>query len=119
VLLDGYPDDVVALRAEGTITREDYEEVLIPAAEGRIAAKGKIKLLYWCGSEFEGFSAGAMWDDAWFGMKHLANFSKIAVVSDVAWLRQSVKLFAPLIPAPLQVFQNAEIDQAKHWISED
>ena len=32
-LLDGYPDNVVALRAEGVITHDDYEQTLIPIVE--------------------------------------------------------------------------------------
>ena len=117
--LDGYSDNVVAFRAEGTITRDDYEETLIPEVEKKIKANGKVKLLYWCGEGFKGFSAGAMWDDARFGLMHLGDFLKIAVVSDIEWVRQSVKLFAPLIPAPVQVFHNADIENANHWIEED
>jgi hypothetical protein len=60
-----------------------------------------------------------MWDDARFGLTHLGDFSKIAVVSDIEWLRQSVKLFGPLIPAPVQVFHNTDIEDAKRWITED
>ena len=117
-ILDGFPDDVIAFRAEGEITREDYEETLIPLAQEKIKAHKKIKLLYWIGEGFKSFSSGAMWDDARFGMTHLGDFSKVAVVSDVEWVRMSVKAFAPLLPAPVQVFHNAEIDDAKKWISE-
>ncbi len=119
VILEDYPDNVVAFRAEGLITRDDYEETLIPLIEARISAQGRVKLLYWCGAEFEGFSAGAMWDDARVGLTHLGDFSKIAVVSDVGWVRQSAKLFAPLVRAPVQVFHNADIELAKRWIIED
>jgi len=117
--LGGYPDNVVAFRAEGVITRDDYEETLIPIVEKKIRAHGKIKLLYWCGEEFKGFSAGAMWDDARFGLMHLGDFLKIAVVSDIEWVRQSVKLFAPLVRAPVQVFHNSGIEDANRWITED
>lgn len=119
VVLEGYPEDVAAFRAEGLITAEDYEETLIPVVEAKIAAAEKVKLLYWCGEAFDGFSAGAMWDDTRFGLTNLGNFSKIAVVSDVEWLRQSVKFFGPLIPAKVQVFHNAEVADAKNWICED
>ena len=119
VILDGYPDNVVAFRAEGVITRDDYEETLIPIVQESISARGQVKLLYWCGDEFKGFSAGAMWDDARFGLTHLGDFSKIAVVSDIEWVRQSVKLFAPSVRAPVQVFHNTDIEDAKRWIAED
>lgn len=119
VVLDGYPDDVVALKAEGRITSADYEETLIPMAEAAIKAHSKVKLLYWCGEDFAGFSAGAAWDDARFGMTNMSKFSKLAFVSDVGWLRESVKLFGPLIPGLVQVFGNDDIEKATAWISND
>lgn len=118
IVMDGYPDNVVAIRAEGTITRDDYEETLIPLIAEKIRTQGQIKLLYWCGKEFEGFTAGAMWDDARFGLMHLGDFLKIAFVTDVEWLRMSMKLFSPLLRMPAQVFHNAEIEDAKQWIVE-
>jgi hypothetical protein len=116
VVLEGYPDDVVAIRAEGIITRDDYEKTLIPLLEEKIKSQGKIKMLYWCGEEFKGFSAGAMWDDARFGLMHLSDLAGVAMVTDVEWLRMSVKMFSPLMPVPVQVFHNAEIEDAKQWI---
>ncbi|MEK6205359.1 MAG: STAS/SEC14 domain-containing protein [Amylibacter sp.] len=49
----------------------------------KIRMPGQIKLLYWCGKEFEGFTAGAMWDDTRFGLMHLGGFLKIAFVTGV------------------------------------
>ena len=92
---------------------------LIPKFKEMVGSQGGVKLLYWCGEEFEGFSAGAMWDDARFGMTHLGDFLKVAVVSDVEWVRQGVKLFAPFMRAPVKVFHNADIEDAKSWISEE
>ena len=109
----------MALLAEGIITHADYEKTLIPIVENKIKVHGKIKLLYWCGEEFKGFSAGAVLDDAQFGLMHLGDFLKIAVVSDIEWVRQSVKLFAPFIPAPVQVFHNSGIENANRWIIRD
>jgi hypothetical protein len=50
---------------------------------------------------------------------HLGDFSKIAVVSDIEWVRQSVKLFAPFMPAPVQIFHNSDIENANLWIIGD
>ena len=119
LMLEGYPDNVVALLAEGIITHNDYEKILIPLIEEKIRTHKKVKLLYWCGEEFRGFSAGAVWDDARFGMTHLADFQKIALVSDIEWVRQSVKLFAPFIKVPVQIFHNTDIEGANRWIIED
>ncbi|MBL4750480.1 MAG: STAS/SEC14 domain-containing protein [Amylibacter sp.] len=93
-------------------------KTLIPLIEEKIRTQGQVKLLYWCGAEFESFTAGAMWDDARFGLMHLGDVSKVAFVTDVEWLRMSMKLFSPLLRMPVQVFHNAEIGDAKQWILE-
>jgi len=118
-ILEGFPDRVLAIQASGVLNHDDYEQTLNPVIEQKINAHDKISLLYWCGEDFEGFSAGAMWDDARLGVMHLGDFAKVAFVTDVGWLRQSVKLFAPMLRAPVKVFYNADINEAKQWITED
>lgn len=118
IVLDGYPENVIALKATGFITSEDYEKTLIPLTTQKIKEHGKVKLLYWCGDEFEGFSAGAMWDDTSFGLTHLGDFLKIAFVTDIDWMRYSVMIFAPLIKADVKIYKNAEIEDANRWIKE-
>lgn len=117
-VLDGYPEDVVAIAAKGHITARDYETTLIPLVKARIAAKGKVKLLYMLGADFDGISMGAAWDDARLGLMHWSDFARVAVVTDIDWIRWSLKVFAPMIPCPVHVFHNAELAAAKAWISE-
>lgn len=115
--IDGLPDDVLGVRARGHITRAAYESTLIPAVEERIKAEGKINMLYVMGDDFDGLSVGAAWDDAKLGFLHLADFARVAVVTDVEWIRRGLKIFAPLLRMPVQVFHNADLSQAKDWIS--
>jgi hypothetical protein len=117
-VLDGYPADVIAISASGHITSDDYEKVLIPLVEDRIKAEGKVKLLYMLTPEFAGFSAGAMWDDAKLGLLHFGDFAKVALVTDIDWMRAGTKLFAPLMRFEVRVYPVAELDAAKAWISE-
>ena len=37
-----------------------------------------------------------MWDDMRFGFSHLTTFSKLALVTDIDWIRKSAKLFGGL-----------------------
>ncbi|MEP3276421.1 MAG: STAS/SEC14 domain-containing protein [Stappiaceae bacterium] len=117
-VLTGFPDNVVAVKAKGKITGSDYEKVLIPLCEAVFAKHGKARVLYWCGPEFEGFSASAMFDDTWFGMKHIGDFDRIAVVSDHQWLINSIRFFAPLTPIQMRTFGDDAIEDAKAWIVE-
>ncbi len=114
--IDGLPRDVVALSASGTITARDYEETILPEIDLRLKEHDRVKLLYHLGDAFDGCSAGAVWDDARYGLVHLADFSRIALVSDVDWIRHSMKLFAPLARGQVHVFHNDELDEAKRWI---
>ncbi|KEO50480.1 STAS/SEC14 domain-containing protein [Thioclava pacifica] len=114
----GYPTDVLAFEAVGEIDAEAYETQLIPAVEAKIAAEGKVKLLYVLGDRFEGFTMGAAWDDTKLGLSHLGDFGALALVTDTDWIRHGMKIFAPLVHAPLRVFHVAELEEAKAWIRE-
>ena len=115
-ILDGFPSDVLAIEAHGRIDHDSYTTELIPAIQAKIAAEGKVKLFYRIGSEFSGYTMGAAMEDAKVGFLHLADFARVAFVSDVEWMNLAVKLFAPMIPCPVRVFSEAETAAAKAWI---
>ena len=87
------PDNVVGFTAKGKVTASDYESVIIPAVEEEFSRHKKIRCLYHVGEEVSGFEAGAVWDDTKLGFKHLAGWEKVAVVSDIGWLRTAIKVF--------------------------
>lgn len=118
-ILSGYPADVLAVAANGHVTRADYEEVLIPAVEAKIKSQGRVKMIYVVGEGFAGYSAGAVWDDAKLGFLHLGDFARVAVVTDTGWIASSVRLFAPLVRCPVHVFPLSGLDAARAWIAED
>ncbi len=118
-ILTGYPADVVAVAAVGHVERSDYEELLIPAVTERIRAEGKVKLLYLIGPHFKGFTTGAAWDDAKLGFLHMGDFARVAVVTDIEWIRLGVRLTAPLMACPVRVFHLAETATARDWICGD
>ncbi|MBC8242367.1 MAG: STAS/SEC14 domain-containing protein [Alphaproteobacteria bacterium] len=115
-LIEGLPADVVALEARGILTSQDYQNTLTPLIKERLKSHDKLKLLCVLGKEFEAISGGALWDDARLGIVHYFDFSRIAIVSDIGWIRNSVKLFAPLMAAHVHVFREAELEEAKSWI---
>lgn len=114
-LLEGLPENVVGVEASGKVTDDDYERVLIPAIRERMDAGGKIRFIYVLGDEFDGWTMGAMWDDAKLGVGELKAWEKVAFVSDKEWLKHMVKAFALMIPGDVRVFELDEIDDAKAW----
>jgi len=117
-IIQGLPGNVVGLSASGTITDEDYSGTLIPLVEKAIREDGKVRMLMRFGPDFKGYTTSAMWDDTRFGISHWGDFEKLAVVTDISWLRNSVAMFAPLIPAPVRIYDGSELEDAKSWIAE-
>ena len=123
-IISGLPDNVLGFTAKGKVTSEDYETILIPAVEKKLKSHEKVCLLYNLGDEFEGFAAGAMWDDAKVGLAHITKWDKIAIVTDVNWIEKAGKIFGFAIETmsvtgDVKVFHNAELDQANEWIGKD
>ena len=118
-LIPDLPDHVLGVSAHGEVTGEDYELILVPAIETKAASHHRLRLLYVIGPEFTGFTGAAAWEDAKVGMRHFTAFERIAVVTDVDWIRNTFRFFAFLMPAPVKIFANAEADQARIWILAD
>jgi hypothetical protein len=115
--LEGFPSDVIALRFSGLITSKDYTDSLVPMIDAAAEKHDKLKLLCVLDQYFDGYSAGAMWDDMRFGFSHLTTFSKLALVTDIDWIRNSAKLFGSLMPTEVMVFDVEDLDDAKKWIN--
>ncbi len=111
------PANVLGFTASGEITEQDYTETLVPAVEKMFAEHEKVRMLYVIGPEFTKASCGAMMEDCKLGFRHLRGWEKMAIVSDVEWIRHSIHVFGWMMPSKVKTFNNAELDQAKEWVS--
>lgn len=114
--IGGLPRDVVALRAVGVITADDYRDTLVPLIESRLEEHDALKCLVVLGDEYATFTGGAAWEDAKLGFRHWNAFSRVALVSDIGWIVKATQLFAPIMPCPVKTFPLEELDAAKSWI---
>ncbi len=114
--IKGMPTGTLGFRASGKVTAEDYESVLVPDVEAVFALNHKLRLLYQLGPDFDGFELGAMWDDAKLGLRHLSGWDRVAVVTDVGWVRAMVSAAGFMAPAMVELFHDSEFDAAMAWI---
>ncbi|MGK7956887.1 MAG: STAS/SEC14 domain-containing protein [Crocosphaera sp.] len=110
-------DVVLALEAEGKVTEDDYQSIIIPAIESKLRQYNKIRVLYELGNHFSGFNIKAVWEDLKLGLTHWSDFEKIALVSDIKWIVIVTKLFGLILPYPVEVFHNNQLSQAQEWVS--
>lgn len=115
-VLDGFPDNVLAVEGVGTVTAEDYRAVLVPVALAKMAKHKSLKLFCLLGEGFEGLSTGALWEDTKLGLGHWGEWGRLVVVTDRGWIADAVRMFAPLFHHPMRVFPLAEREVARAFV---
>ena len=63
------------------------------------------------------FQLPAAWEDFKLGMEHLTRWERIAVVTDVDWIRHTFNAFTFLIPGEITLFHLDEMTEARAWIT--
>jgi len=114
-LLD-FPDNVMAFVCHGHVTKEDYDTVLVPAVRRALMNHQKVRLYYQIDPDFSTIDPGAMWEDFKVGVEHFTRWERMAVVTDVEWIKNTVRFFGFLMPGELRLFPTAEAAQARAWI---
>lgn len=96
---------------------DDYREVIGPALQRALAGHDKVRLLAVLGDEFEGYSAGAAWEDAKLGLGHWGAWERMAIVTDRDRIHDALKAIGWVLPGEVNVFGLAEREQATAWVS--
>ncbi|MGD0186283.1 MAG: STAS/SEC14 domain-containing protein [Roseiarcus sp.] len=115
--LPNFPEHVLAFVCKGRVTKADYESVLVPAVTRALERNRKVRLYYETATDFAGIDPGAVWEDFKVGMEHLTRWERVAVVTDVEWIRIAIMAFRFLIPCDTRVFGTAQASDARNWIA--
>ncbi|MDE2248259.1 MAG: STAS/SEC14 domain-containing protein [Pseudomonadota bacterium] len=117
--IEGLPAGTVGFRAHVQVTSADYESIIVPDVEAAFALNRKLRMLYVTAEDFTGFDPGAMWDDAKLGMRHFSGWERVALVTDVPWLRTAATAFGFAVPAKFRLFHGTELAAARQWLAQD
>lgn len=113
------PAGVDGYRLAGTVTKAEYEEVMIPWVEGLIGSGSDVRAVFVIGDDFDGYETGAAWEDAMLGLRmgttERAVWKRVAIVTDTRWIRQLAAVFHWMMPGELQVFALEELGEAEAW----
>jgi hypothetical protein len=114
--LTGFPDNVVAFVCKGRVTRADYDTILVPTVVDALKKHDKVRLYYETAPDFAGIDPGAVWEDFKVGMEHLTRWQRVAVVTNIEWIKHTMRFFSFMMPAAMKIFPNSEAAQAREWI---
>ncbi|MEV6105247.1 STAS/SEC14 domain-containing protein [Streptomyces sp. NPDC051940] len=109
------PAGVVGFEASGKLSAEDYRDVVLPALV-EAAKSGEVRFLLVV-PDFDGMSAGALWQDLKVGVEHLRAWKRVALVTDVEWMVRVTHLFGWMTPGELKTFPLAERAEATAWVA--
>jgi hypothetical protein len=112
-LIEGLPKNVVGIVATGKVTMQDCQNVLMPAMKKSLKRHDKIRLYYELSSRFP----GSAWDDLDLGLEHASCCERVAIVTDIGWVRLTVKAVRFLIPSKIRVFPTVQAERGRDWIT--
>jgi hypothetical protein len=70
-------------------------------------------------TRFDGMEIEAFWEDFKFGIRHLRDFKRMAVVGDQRWLEWFTKTFNSLIKTEAKYFTPNQRNEAWNWLNPD
>ncbi|QDT88764.1 MULTISPECIES: SpoIIAA family protein [Gimesia] len=109
--------NVVRVHVSGKLTKEDYE-LFTPQVEQWISKYGKLRILFEM-EDFHGWTAGALWEDIKFDLKHFKDIKKIAMIGEKSWEHGMAVFCRPFTKAKIQYFDQSQAEDAETWILEN
>ncbi len=106
--------NLLEVAVTGKLTREFYEE-FVPTVENLIAEQGKIRVLFEM-HDFHGWTAGALWEDIKFDIKHWRHIEQLAIVGETKWEHGMAVFCKPFTTAKVKYFDRADRDEARTWL---
>ena len=108
---------VIEVRLSGKLEKKDYE-AFVPEIEQRIKQHGRLRILLEM-HDFHGWSAGAMWEDLKFDLKHFNDIERVAMVGETRWQEGMAKFCRPFTAAKIKYFEHDHVEEARTWLKNE
>ena len=105
---------VLEVHVSGKLTKEAYGQ-LVPAVDKQIKEQGKLRILLVM-KDFHGWTAGALWEDTKFDLKHWRDIERLAMVGDKKWEQGMAAFCKPFTAAKIKYFDQSQLDEAREWV---
>lgn len=110
-------NEVLAIRASGKLSADDYEKILIPKLNVLFEEHKRVRLLVDFADDFACWSsAEAAWDDAKIGLEHPNDFEKIALVDAPDWVKWGMKFYCLFFRGEVKAFPRETEEEAWAWV---
>ena len=118
--LEPMPAGTIGFRATGRVTRDEYQELLLPVMRDAAEA-GEVRMVFAVGPGFERFEPGALAEDTkagiTLGIGHPHAWKRTALVTDVDWIAKALRMFGWLTPGEVRLYDLDGLEEAKAWVA--
>lgn len=111
------PQNMVGFRAEGEVTKDDFDIVQTQVAE-LVEKIGQLNYLLLLDTSPKDFTMGAWLQDALLGIKHITKWNRAAIVTDIEGVITFTDAFSKVMPGEFKGFKKAEYADAVKFVSE-
>ena len=108
--------NVLEVAVTGKLTTEAYQK-LVPVVDKQIKDHGKLRILFVM-RDFHGWTAGALWEDTKFDLKHWRDIERLAIVGETKWEQGMATFCKPFTTAKIKYFDESQLDAARAWVAE-
>jgi hypothetical protein len=98
----------------GRVSTEEFDKIA-QQLEAFIQRHGYVRVLEVI-KDFEGMEARAFWHDIKFSVRHLSDFSRVAIVANPDTHHLWSNLVSPFISCEVEHFVPGEEDAARDWL---
>lgn len=110
---------MVAFRATGEVTKEDFDQIVLPAVAELVQRTDKLNYLLVLDTPLKNFTLSAWIKDALLGLNNLTKWNRCAIVSDSDGINSFTNLFGKVMPGEFKGYKPEQLDEAINWVSEE
>lgn len=114
-ILNDAPENVAAFNATGEITREDFENLVIPHVKSKVEQFDELNYLLYLNTDLDNFTMGAWLHDALLGIKNITKWNRAAIVTDKEGVQNFTDIFSVLMPGEFKSFPKENLYNALYW----
>jgi hypothetical protein len=107
---------VIEITLSGKLERADYDR-FVPEVNQLVRKHRKINLVFRM-IDFHGWSAGALWEDLKFDLKHFNHIHRLAIVGETWWEKGMAQFCRPFTTATVRYFDADRAGEARDWVTE-
>lgn len=117
VQIPDLPDNMVGFRADGEVTKEDFEIVKLQVTH-LVEKTGKLNYMLVLDNSPADFTFGAWVQDALLGIHNITKWNRAAIVSDSETVKTFTDVFSKVMPGEFRAYGHTQYDRAVDWVSE-